>query len=80
MGIESGKKKMIEKIAKSTLQAATVVAAITAGPGESMAGKREATIRAFEPKMSDTLKPGAVAEDVPKDDPKEPKIKWKIQE
>jgi general secretion pathway protein G len=36
-----------------------------------MAGKREAAIRSWEPKMSDSLKPGAVAEDIPKKDPPE---------
>ena len=80
MGIESTKKrKKIEKIAKATLQAAVVASAILAGPGESMAGKREAAIRAFEPKMSDTLKPAVVAADVPKTDTPEKKIKFKTE-
>ena len=74
------RKKGVEKTARAALQAAVLAATVLSNPGETMAGKREATIRFFESKTSDTIKPEIVAEDTPKDEPKDPKVKWKIRE
>lgn len=76
MGLEGGKKETINKVAKGAAQAATLALAMLAD--ESAAGKREAAIRAFESKKITMQE--AVAEDTPKDDPKEPSVKWRIQE
>ncbi len=80
MGIEGQKRKGAEMAARAALQAAVLAATMLSGPGDTMAGKREATIKSFESKNSKAIRPGAVAEDVPKDDPKEPNVKFRIRE
>lgn len=61
-----GKRKKIEKVARSTLRAA-IVATTLMHPEQSLAGRREASRIVEGIKMSDTIKPGIVAEDSPKE-------------